>query len=166
MTPTMRNVFQYGFPIMTGAFMLAWPGCMQLTFFSTSMMSLSQAWVLRQPGVRKFLKIQPLPPPVSDKPPKGPYTGTMNTYQRPAKTAPLPEKKGIIGGAISDLKGAAGQAVKSARSALSMDQEEKKKTPGRSPDELRRAKAYEEKRRREIAQEKFERTQRRRTHSE
>ena len=142
--------------------MLFWPGCMQLTFFTTAMMSLSQSWALRQPGVRKYLGIQPLPSPASASPPKGPYTGTMNTYQRPAKPAPLPEKKGVIEGAISDLKGAAGQAVKSARTAMSIDPQEKKKSQGRTREELRRAQAYEEKRRRELAQEKFEKTQRKR----
>ena len=162
MNPAMRNVFVYVFPAMSGGFMLFWPGCMQITFFTTAILSLSQSWLLRQPWLRQFLGLQPLLPPSTKSPPRTPYTGTMNTYQPPSKEAPPPEKKGIIGGAISDIKGAAGQAIKTAKDALSTEQAAKK-TQGRTPEELRRAKAYEEKRRREIAQEKFEKTQRRRT---
>lgn len=162
MNPAMRNLFTYGFPTMTGLFMLWWPGCMQITFFTTAMLSLSQSWLLRQPWLRQMIGIQPLPTPHTNNPPKGPYTGTLNTYQPPAKTAPLPEKKGIIGGAISDIKGAAGQAIKSARNVMSSEND-MKKTQGRTPEESRRAKAYEEKRRREIAHEKFEKAQRKRT---
>ena len=162
MSPLVKNIFVYAFPAMTGGFMLFWPGCLQLTFFTTAMMSLSQSWMLRQPRVRQILGIQPLPPPPSQTPPKGPYTGTLNTYQPPTKSAPLPEKKGIIGGAINDLKGAAGQAMKSAKGMVSSGKNQKKPT-GRSPEELRRARAYEERRRREIAQERFEKRQRKKT---
>ena len=162
MAPVMKNVFVYVFPGMTGIFMLFWPGCLQLTFFTTAMLSLSQSWVLRQAWMRQFLGIQPLPPPPTKTAPRGPYTGVLNTYQPPATIPPLPEKKGVIGGAISDLKAAAGQAMKSAKGMVSSDTAQKK-TTGRSPEELRRAKAYEEKRRREIAQERFEKAQRKRT---
>lgn len=161
----MRNMLVYVFPAMTGSFMLFWPGSLQITFFTTAMLSLSQAWFLRQPWLRHFLSLQPLPPPSTNSPLRRPYTGTMNTYQPPAKPAPLPEKKGIIGGAISDIKGAAGQAVKSAKGALSIDQGQKKRQ-GRGSEELRRARSYEERRRREIAQEQFEKSQRKRTRRE
>lgn len=162
MSTAMQKTLVYVFPGMTGAFMLFWPGCMQLTFFTTAMLSLSQSWLMRQPWLRQYFGLQPLPSPSTNPPPRTPYTGTMNTYQPPAKTSPLPEKKGIIGGAISDIKGAAGQAVTSAKSALAIDQEATK-TRGRSSGELRRAKLYEEKRRREIAQEQFDKSQKKRT---
>ena len=165
MAPLMKNIFVYAFPAMTGSFMLFWPGCLQLTFFTTAIVSLSQSWLLRQPWMRRFLGIQPLPPTPSKTPPRGPYTGTLNTYQPPTKPAPLPPKKGIIEGAVSDLKGAAGQAMKSAKGMMSSETSQKK-TTGRSPEELRRARAYEEKRRREIAQEKFEKAQRKKTRRE
>jgi YidC/Oxa1 family membrane protein insertase len=165
MAPAMHKMLIYVFPAMTGTVMLFWPGCMQITFFTTAVLSLSQSWLLRQPWLRQYLGLQPLPPPSTKSPPRTPYTGTMNTYQPPAKTASLPEKKGIIGGAISDIKGAAGQAVTSAKGALAIDQDAKK-TRGRSSEELRRAKLYEEKRRREIAQEQFDKSQQKRTRRE
>ena len=147
-------MFLYGLPTLTASFMLFWPGALQLTFAFTSMMSLTQAYLLRQPWMRNFLGIQPMPKPAAPTS----YAGVINRYEGPSPTSsssPAPTGKGILGGAISDIKGAASQVVKSARSLKDM-QETKTGTQRRTPAELRRAKAYEEKRLREIAQAKIE----------
>lgn len=153
----MRNLFQYGLPAMTSFFMLFWPGCMQLTFFTTSILSLLQSMLLRQNAVRRFVGIQPLPPPGASLPgaSSSPYTGTM-TYQSPTPTSPAPlEKTGMLSGAIADLKGAAKQVAASAKKTV--HQAQGTKTTGRlSAGELRQAKAYEERRKREIEMEKQE----------
>ena len=158
MNAQMRNLFQYGLPAMTSFIMLFWPGCMQLTFFTTSILSLLQSMLLRQNAVRRFIGIQPLPPPgaSSTGASSSPYTGTI-TYQSPTPTSPAPPKKtGMISGAIADLKGAAKQVATSAKKTV--DQVQGAKTKGRlSAGELRQAKAYEERRKREIEMEKQER---------
>jgi len=166
MTPAMKNLFQYGLPFMSGAFMLFWPACMQLSFFFTSIISLGQSYLLRLPAVRNWLGIQPLPKPTATtKRPDTPYTGTMNIYQAPSNAPPPPpaEKKGIIGGAISDIKSAASKAAEGARS---FGEQKKSPTKRRTAAELRQAKAFEERRRREIEKEKvdieFERRERNR----
>lgn len=155
MNPALKHTMLYAFPVLMTTFMLYWPAALQLTFAITSMLSLTQAHLLKEPWMREWLGIQPLPKPKSPSS-KSAYTGTLTKYQTPAPSSDGPAQKGIFEGAISDLKGAASQVVKSARAMRSNLLEEKTGTQRRTPTELRRAKAYEEKRRREISQAKFE----------
>lgn len=104
--------------------------------------------------MRNWLGIQPLPkktptPSASS----SPYTGTMSVYEPPSN-APPAEKKGVIGGAISDIKSTFSQAASKARG---MAEQQTKSTSRRTAAELRQAKAYEERRRKELEDEKVER---------
>lgn len=153
MTDGWKTTFIYGLPIMTSVFMVYWPGSLQLTFAFTSMLSLSQAYLLRQPWMRTFLKIQPLLKPKA--PTSSSYSGTITTYKAPlTPSSPPPAPKGIIGGAIHDIKGAVSQGMKTARGVKDA-QKTNRGAQRRTAGELKRAKAYDEKRKREIAEEKF-----------
>lgn len=155
MTPIMKTLFLYGLPLITTTFMLFWPGALQLTFAFTSLMALAQSNLLRRPAVRKFLNIQPLRVPVD--PSATAYAGVMQKYQPPsANPSPATRaSRGFVGGAISDIKGAASQVAKSARS-LRDSAETKPGQQRRTAEQMKRAKAYEEKREKEIAEAKAE----------
>ncbi len=163
-SPRAQQFFTYGLPVLSGLFMLAWPGAMQLTFFATSIMSMIQATMFRKPWFRTWLGIYPLP----DKPltpttgadpaPKSTYNGTMTLYQPPSFTAPVvEEKKGLIGGAMSEITGMRNEALKSLKKVVGTDTPETGGRKKRTAAELKQAKAYEERRRREIAEQKRER---------
>lgn len=159
----MKRFMTYGLPALSGLFMLAWPGAMQLTFFATSMMSLVQATLFRNPSFRQWLGIYPLPSqPVTPAPgaaqtPKSSYDGTMTLYQPPdANTGEAAEKKGILHGAISEIQGMKTEAIKSMKKVVGATNESGGRRK-RTASELKAARAYEERRRREIAQEKIER---------
>ena len=161
MSPQFQMFMTYGLPALSGLFMLAWPGAMQITFFATSVMSLTQATLFRNPTFRQWVGIYPLPPrPVTPAPgatdaPKTSYDGTMTLYQPPDAAAPgSPEKKGLLHGAISEIKGMKTEAIKSMQKVVGTTNE----TGGRrkrTAAELKSARAYEERRRREIAQDKI-----------
>lgn len=162
MNPALRNFFTYGIPLLSGSFMLFWPACMQLSFFFTSLFSMGQAWLLRQPWMRNWLGIQPLPEPLTSSGATSSYKGTMNLYQPPSNAPPPEEKKGVIGGAISDIKSSFSQVADKARSVADS---QTKTTTRRTAAELKYAKAYEERRRKEMENEtavrEFEKEQRR-----
>lgn len=152
-------VMSYVFPIVTTACMLAMPASLQLTFACTSFFSLIQMSMLRKPGVRAFLQIQPLYKPRP--PPAAPYTGTVTRYQAPSATSaalpPPAAPKGVLGGAISDIKGAASQVVQSAKKLKKSAVGEAKASNRRHTEaELRKAAAYEQRRQRELVLEKEE----------
>jgi hypothetical protein len=137
--------------------MLPLPAALQLSFAFTSMMSLIQSHCFRQPWFREMLGIHPLPAPAPATPTsESPYKGTI-TIQGSSATAPeqTPAPKGIIEGALSDIKGAVSQVMKTARSLQKSD-DTKKGTQRLTPAELKRAQAYEVQKQREIAQEKLE----------
>ncbi|KAI9871628.1 MAG: Mitochondrial inner membrane protein oxa1, partial [Pleopsidium flavum] len=99
LSPMMQKLVIYVLPAMSGTFMLFWPGAMQLTFFATSMMSMIQATLFRNPSFRAWVGIYPLPPHPA-KPgvggsakPKDPYEGAMTMYQPPNATASATEEK-------------------------------------------------------------------------
>ena len=153
----LRATMLYGIPTFTLAIMLFMPACLQLTFGFTSIFGLAQGRLLRWGPFRQWLGITPIPPKPKPSPNPGtPYEGTLSKYDALSTAAAL-EKKSILGGAISDIKGAASGAVKSAKETM----ESRKPTTRLTPAELRRAKAYEERRKREIEQEKYEADQRR-----
>ena len=156
MTPAMQKLLVYIIPIFSAGVMLPIPAAVQLSFATASAVSLLQAHYLRQPWFREYLSIQPLP---SKTPPSSApvYQGTI-TIQAPSTAAPPeppPAPKGIIGGAISDIKGAASQIVKQAQ-ALHKPKDKKRGNQRLTQAELKRAQAYEARRQREIAQEKLD----------
>lgn len=144
--------------------MLTLPAAAQISFAFTSTLGLAQAFLFRQPWFREFADLQPLPKPtVPSNASEAAYTGKMTIDVSPSRASePSPPKvpKGVIAGAVSDVKGAASQLIKSARNLLATEDKNAKKQR-RSPAELKRALAYEETRRREIEQEKLEASQER-----
>lgn len=156
MTPSAgMNLFLiYGIPTFSLAIMSQLPAAVQLSFAATSVLTLAQSQSLRQPWLREFLGIQPLPKPKSLSP-ESTYKGTMTIQPiPPAISEQPPAPKGIIGGAISDIKGAASQVVKTARS-FTNSEDVKKGNQRLTQAELKRAHAYETQRQREIAEEKL-----------
>ena len=178
MNPRIQTFLQYFMPPLSIIFGSFWDSGTQLFFFTGAAVSFSQAWLLRLPAVRSLFAIQPLPTDLAPESGSGgnstsAYAGTINRYQSPAstvepKTSP-PRAKGIMGGAFSDLKGAASSVVKSAKNSINPDSKTGAR-PKRSKGEMRLARSYEERRRREIAQEKFtqeqDKEERRRTRKE
>ncbi|KAI9822436.1 MAG: Mitochondrial inner membrane protein oxa1 [Pycnora praestabilis] len=174
LTPQVQKIMTYGLPLFSGLFMLWWPGALQLTFFATSMLSMGQATLLRNPAFRAYMGITPLPPPTpvpssggSSSTPPTPYAGRLNiapTYQAPTVRSsiagsgsgmpePPTRPKGFIGGAVAEMKGTFEEASKSAQKYLNMQASE----PGkRSAVEIKQAKLYEEKRQREIEQQQLD----------
>ena len=91
--------------------MIMHPACVQLTFCFTSLLALTQSYLLFQPWVRERLGIYPLP----KRKPAAAATPLLQVYQPPTQTPPATEvKSGIkhmarrkyseISGATSDLK--------------------------------------------------------------
>ncbi|MCJ1290676.1 Mitochondrial inner membrane protein oxa1 [Xylographa carneopallida] len=154
MSPTMKNAFTYGLPLMSFLFMSFWPACVQLTFTTTSMIALGTATLFRHSGIRTFLGISQMPT-LRSATDTGPYKGVINVYQPPsASEAVAEEPKGVLRGAVADIKGAAKNVIGTARNY----QEKRSKSGGGrlTAGELRRAKAYEDKRKRELDVEKWE----------
>lgn len=131
--------------------MSGWPGALQLSFFIQGVMSLLQATLLRQNWFRDAISIQHVPDPDLTKS-KTAYSGTINRAA-PANTTP---DKGILGGAVDDLKTAFASSYKKAQE---WQNSSAPKAGRRTPEELRQAQAYDAKRRRDIAQQRFEREQ-------
>ena len=142
---------QYVLPVISGTFMLFWPGCMQLSFFTSSMFSLLQAYLFRQPVVRSFLRMSPIV-----RPPKPTITAATNPMYlsptNPANTtaaATTTDKKGLWGGAYSEIKGAVNQLGSDAKRKLN-ERDGLGENSRLTRRELKDAKAYEQRRRREV----------------
>lgn len=161
MNHAWKTTMIYGVPLITVIFMLYWPGALQLTFAFTSMLSLTQSYCLRHPGIRKFLNIQPLPVNIitqSKPPPRSPYTGRINRNKPPALIPPSPvtaeeppARKGFLEKAVSDIKVAASDVMKAARNERDESSDSPAGSGRRTSEELRRAKQYDQRRRKEIA---------------
>ena len=154
MTTPMRTLFQYLLPAMSTLITLFMPGALQVTFVTTSLASLIQTSLFRQPWFRSTLGISKYIPPTPPAASQTRYPGTMSVYQPPLPVeSAQSEKKGVVGGAISEIKGAAKQVMSSAR--RSVEQRQGAKAGGRlTAAELRRAKEYEERRKQELEFEK------------
>lgn len=161
MSHSWRTTMVYGVPLITVIFMQNWPGALQLTFAFTSLLSLTQSYCLRHPGIRKFLNIQPLPSTIitqSKPPPISRYTGRITRDTPPALKTPSPVKaekppaaKGFLESAISDIKKVASDVMKSARNERDESPDSSAGSKRRTSQELKQAKAYDERRRKEIA---------------
>lgn len=163
MNPGMQTAMRYGIPIFTSACMLGMPGSLQLTFACSSGLSLLQMYLLRQPWCRAFLNIQPLPIPTTITPNSTPstpsYIGTLTRHEPPSPTPalPLPAPKSVLGDAVSTIKGAASKAMDKAKKfRASAAGGGKSATRRRSEAELRKATAYEQRRQRELVQERLD----------
>ena len=122
--------------------MVWWPACLQLTFATTACLSATQATLFSKAWFRNLFGIQPLP----EKRAPGSSSHTYPRYQAPSSNTSTPETStGLFGGiksTVSDLMKAAEK------------QQAQKASKGRLTDaEKRHAKAYEERRQRELAEE-------------
>lgn len=152
--PTATMVAQYAFPGFLFFVMTWWPACLALTFTCTTTIATIQQFLIRAPWFRNWAKLQPFVDPGKQKSADQPlYKGVINTTARPStmpefdsETAP----KGVIGGAISEIKGAYSQTKKQAKTMVAQTAEKRAKI------ELEEAKRYDERRRKEIKQQRFE----------
>lgn len=157
MAPALKNLMQYGLPAITGLFMLMWPSALQISFAITSIISMSQNAILRQPRIRDFFGIQPLPiePAPGSEQPKD-YAGTMTLDEDTDKK--VVETKGLVAGTIEGIKGGASSIMKQARDRAGVQEPAKGKRL--TEEEMRSARAYETRRKRELELEKLEKSTR------
>lgn len=165
-SPLALKFFTYGLPSIMGLLMLNLPAALQFSFAFTSLLSLIQTSVFRLPGFRRWAGIYQLPPEPAGGPtaggaataPKTVYSGMLNTYQPPNASGETAkeEKKGIIGGAVAEMKGMSNEAMRSLKNYVGEKKDEEGGRKRRTKLQLREAKAYEERRRKEIAQQRKE----------
>ena len=153
----MKRLLKWGFPICSTVFTAWWPAVMQLSFFTTSIMALLQSYLFRQPWFRKFWRIQPLSPQNSPGAPTGPEPGyrgmVIPTTAREVPREPQTSQGGVFGNVGSKFK--ANLADLQERSQKFVDKNQTKPTSRRSAAELKEAKRYDEKRRKEMEQSKL-----------
>ena len=155
MNPQIMKIFLYVLPPFSAMIMAYWPGALQITFFLQAVITFTQSAALRRDWFRNMIGIQPLPKPENLNPKNHTYKGKLNKFT-PPEIITEPKSKGILGGAKSDIQAAFSSLVKQGQQRMGQSQSSKAR---RTPGEIKHAKAYDEKRKREIAQEKFEREQ-------
>ncbi|KAI4187737.1 MAG: hypothetical protein LQ346_005445 [Caloplaca aetnensis] len=102
--PALFKVFQWGMPIISALVMSFWPAAMQLSFAISSLLSLGQTYLFKQPWFRDMLRIHPLPPPAP--PPSEQHIKAM-TIPTTARTKPADSEasaEGLIGCVSTTLK--------------------------------------------------------------
>ena len=155
MSPAAMRVMIIALPTVSGVIMLAWPGALQLTFFIQSIITLVQTSFLRMPWFRDLIGIQPLPD-TTPKPNNQIYTGRINKASD-SEASSQSAGKGFAGGAQADIK-SLWSSLKNKANEYQQRQTQSR-SGKRTAAELKHAKAYDERRKRELAQEKFEREQ-------
>ncbi|KAL8905842.1 MAG: hypothetical protein Q9171_006508 [Xanthocarpia ochracea] len=157
MSPRVKTLLHWGFPICSTVFTSWWPAVMQLSFFATSLMALLQSYLFKEPWFRKFWGIQPLSPPNSPTAPTGPAPGyrgmVIPTTAREVPQEPQTSQGGVFGSAKSKFKATVSDLQE--RSQNYVDKNQAKPTSRRSAAEIKEAKRYDEKRRKEIEQSKL-----------
>ena len=129
--------------------MVFWPAGMQLSFCLTAIFSLIQSSLLRSNDFRNLIGIQPLGQQPYESQPTS-YKGTITKYQPPGASNTATPQKGSSG-VISELKSGASALWKQAHKRM---EDRQKPTGRRTAAELKHAKAYDERRKREIALER------------
>ncbi|KAL8681358.1 MAG: hypothetical protein Q9186_002501 [Xanthomendoza sp. 1 TL-2023] len=157
MTPTVMKFFQWVLPIGSTIFMSFWPAIMQLTFFMSGLMALTQTRLFRLPWFRKFWRIIPLPStvkPATQTPSVSPLKGVMVPPSAPRINAEAEiAQGGVFGNARSKMKSTMSDVKKRAQKVYMQDNNEGERSGGRrSEKDLKEAKRYDEKRRKEIEQ--------------
>jgi membrane protein insertase Oxa1/YidC/SpoIIIJ len=155
----IQKVLMYALPVVSLAVMAWMPGAVQLVFFSTSVAAVAQTSALRNPHVRKFFGLQPLPPKGAPKADStlvaqsSPYKGTLTTTAR-VKDTPTPtqvtkvQKPSIID-SLGKASGAFSPGVSTVKEEL-----EKKKAEKKKELEALKHKEYEQKRFTQVEMEK------------
>jgi membrane protein insertase Oxa1/YidC/SpoIIIJ len=148
MTPGMRKVFLYVIPPFGGLIMTNWPAALQMTFCIAAIISLIQSSLLRQPWFRNSLGLQPIPPRSdTGKSDNSAYTGTMTRYRPPGDASE--QRKG---GIILDVKNNLSKFYQESKKKVE-ERKQPKKTGRRTTAELKYAKEYDARRKRELEQE-------------
>lgn len=171
MSPGAYKAMCYLIPTVTSGFMLGWPAALQLSFAFNGMFGLLQSTALATPWFRDLVGISPLPVPPRPSGASGGSAapegfGSLNVDHRyrnadgtasdayPA--APLPavaeKAKGVVGGAVAEVQGVVSEVQKTWKGVTGGST----KSGERSSSEKRQAQAYEEKRQREIAQQRWD----------
>lgn len=161
MSTTAMRFFQWGMPIMSTLFMSFWPALLQLGFFTTSVMALTQARLFKQTWFRNFWNIHPLPPkdsPTIEMESRSGYKGmVIPTTAREVPQQPEVSPGGVFGNARSKFKATVSDLQERGQKFVqsNMEQNTGKTTSRRSAAEVNEAKRYDEKRRKEIQQAKM-----------
>jgi membrane protein insertase Oxa1/YidC/SpoIIIJ len=152
------KLFSYGMPAITCVIFLSAPAGLNLSFLIGAIFSFLQAFLFRQPLVRRLLDLHPLPPKRLPEPASGAAGSRLNiapTYQAPTSGYALPSSKQEHKSALekykADLRKFVDEgkvAAEKATAGLS-NKNAKKNTP-----KARAAKAYEERRQQEIKEER------------
>ena len=152
--PMFYKASLYAMPVLAGGFMLLYPAAMQLTFGFTAALSFFQAYVLRQPWVRAFLGIHPLPNKQPDLSKSEAVSGRLNMYQAPTEALPEPAvKSGMAIKAKEKVLEVKGVASKLGKSVTGIIRPQTKHAVKSAPAifELTKAQQLQEKRLRELA---------------
>lgn len=145
MNPSTLKTVAIVIPTLTTLVSSFWPAGLQLGIAWGSLIALTQAWLFRRLWFRDFFRMQRFPPrPAADSKPTD-YKGTLNTGEQPPT-----EKKPFL----TSLKDAYNDIVKQGQALA--NKKDAAARPGRTQAELKKAKAYEEKKTREAAQRRFE----------
>jgi YidC/Oxa1 family membrane protein insertase len=109
-----QKALTYGFPALTLVFMQGWPAALQISFAVTSLLSVLQSTILRNPVFRNWYGIPPPPRKLTESTSSSPvYTGNLRlgksargVVEPPATTPPQPTPGlgGIMDKAKSNLR--------------------------------------------------------------
>ena len=138
-------VFQYGMPLFGGIFMIPWPAALQLGLFFSAVISALQATLFRAVWFRNLVGIHTSPKPAAPKS----QSQTYPRYQAPSST---PTNPGSWNGMFGTVKGAVSDIVKVGEK-YSPTLRQQSQGARLTTQEKQHAKAYEEKRQREITRE-------------
>lgn len=149
-SPAMALVFRWFIPFLTGTFGLFLPAGLQLTLFTTAIFTVSQSYLFRQPGFRKYFGMHPLPK--KPEPPKA-----VLDIQAKYKDGAAPSQKPKWGlEAVKHNVMTAYKELNQQKARMEAEFGPQKATGRLSEAEKKRAKAYEEERQRELAKQKFQ----------
>ena len=137
----MHRLFLYFLPALTGLFAIWWPVGLQIPIFLNGIFAITQGSLFRQPWFRKLCNIQPL-----GKMRSSAEAFTLNRGPQAAKPAPK--------GFMDSIKRTYQETVEQGKKMV--PKEPRSSTTGRTDNEKKKAKAYEEKMAREAAQRRFE----------
>lgn len=182
MSPQVMKIMQVGLPAITLAVTSFMPASVQISFLVSGVLSLFQSTLFRMPGFRSYFKMHPIPAPAENVTALGPYKGTMNvrapltqaelnqTYQqgRVTPTAKTTGREnvvkkfvtGTVQGAAKDIKSTFMDAKTSAKELVGKGKDNLSERQAKT--DRAAAAAYEERRQKEIQQERYEREQERR----
>ncbi|RKF59022.1 Mitochondrial inner membrane protein OXA1 [Golovinomyces cichoracearum] len=183
MNPKMLVVMTWGLPLISVIFTSWLPAGVQLTFFVSGILSLSQASLLRQPWLRSYFEMTPLPTSNSVK--SSDVASSIKTSSRVVENRvltqaelaqrfqpPDPEITGqsggsasidptlkakireVFAGALSDIKGTVKEVAETGRNFAGQSKEEVKGRLAKA--EIRQRELYEKKKREEEIQARFE----------